>query len=108
MRTAGRATLAVMILVASTAGPAPAADETRLERGKRVFVEQRCQACHAVAGQGNRRYPLDGVGSRLDAKALRTWIVAPQEMDPKVRKPAYDDVSATDLDALVAYLASLR
>lgn len=48
------------------------------------------------------------MGGRLDAKALRTWIVAPKAMDPKVRKPAYDELPDADPDALLAYLASLR
>lgn len=108
MTMARRATILGLVLIAWTVGRAAAVDETVLDRGKRVYGEQRCQACHAIAGQGNRRYPLDGVGGRLDAKALRTWIVAPKEMDPKVRKPAYDKLPDADLDALVAYLASLR
>jgi len=98
--------LALAIMLAAAA-PA-AADESAVERGKVVYDEQRCAACHAIGGTGNRRHPLDGVGARLDASALRTWIVAPATMNPKVAKPRYDDLPAADLDALVAYLASLR
>lgn len=79
-----------------------------IARGQRVYEEERCRACHSIAGQGNRRYPLDGVGSRLTLDQLRKWIVAPREMDPKVRKRAYDKLSAADVEALVSYLASLR
>jgi len=98
--------IAMVVAIAAT-GRAPA-EESAIARGERVYAEQRCRACHAIDGKGNRRYPLDGVGGRLDAKALRIWIVAPQEMNPKVRKPAYDALPAADVDALVAYLASLR
>jgi hypothetical protein len=49
-----------------------------------------------------------GVGGRLDEKVLRNWVVAPQTMNPTVRKRAYDKLPKDDLDALVAYLRSLR
>lgn len=96
------------LIAVLAAWPAGAADESVIARGKQVYAEQRCRACHAIGGEGNRRHPLDGVGARLDAAALRTWIVAPQEMDPAVRKPSYATLPAADVDALVAYLASLR
>jgi hypothetical protein len=56
---------------------------------------------------GSRRYPLDGVGSKLSADDIRTWIVAPREMNPKVSKRAFDSLSPPDLEALVAYVSSL-
>lgn len=80
----------------------------QVARGKRVYHEQRCRVCHAIAGEGNRRYPLDGVGSRLSADTIRLWIVAPREVNPNVRKRAYDQLSADDLQALVAFLRGLR
>jgi hypothetical protein len=45
------------------------------------------------------------VGQRLSRDAIRTWIVAPQRMKRAVRKPAYDDVPASDVDAVVEHLA---
>jgi len=107
MTTIRHGALAVAIVLVAAA-LAVAAEETQIERGQRVYAEQRCAACHAIAGKGNRRYPLDGVGAKLDASALRTWIVAPTKMKPKVKKPSYDALPAADLDALVAYLESLR
>jgi mono/diheme cytochrome c family protein len=74
-------------------------------RGVEVYERLGCAACHALAGEGNSSHPLDGVGRRLSRDAIRTWIVAPQRMDPGVRKPAYDRVPAQDLDALVDYLS---
>lgn len=79
-----------------------------IERGRQVYTQRRCQACYSIAGVGNTRYPLDGVGSRLTAEEIRKWIVAPREMNPTVRKKAYDKLPAVDLDALVAYLQSLK
>jgi mono/diheme cytochrome c family protein len=93
---------------ASGVGVTAQSDESRLKRGAEVYRAQKCQACHSIAGVGNKRYPLDGVGSRLTEEAIRKWIVAPRDMNPKVSKRAYDKLPKADLDALVAYLASLR
>lgn len=82
--------------------------DTLVERGKRVYDELRCAACHSVAGQGNPRYPLDGVGSRLSREEIRLWIVDPQEIRPGVRKPAYDDLEPEEENALIAYMQSLK
>lgn len=86
----------------------PAPDCEQIELGKRVYRQQRCQVCHSIDGVGSRRSPLDGVGNRLDAEQIRRWIVAPKEMDPKVRKRAYDKLPQEELDALVRYMMSLQ
>jgi len=92
----------------ATAAQPPAPDRAVVARGAEVYRAQKCQACHAIAGAGNRRYPLDGVGSKLTDAQIRAWIVAPREMNPKVRKRAYDKLPKDDLDALVVYLTTLR
>jgi mono/diheme cytochrome c family protein len=90
------------------AGAAHVEETTAITLGKEVYRAQRCQICHSIAGVGNRRYPLDGVGSRLSEADIRQWIVAPRKMDPKVTKKAFDQLPAGQLDALVAYLQSLE
>ncbi len=105
----GSAKLLVPVLLAACGSGSDAAPaQAGAARGAEVYREQDCQACHSIAGAGNRRHPLDGVGARLTADQIRTWIVAPREMNPRVRKPAYDRLPQADLDALVAYLAGLR
>lgn len=100
--------LAVAAMLTAS-GPALAAqDAAKVARGKEVYQELRCQTCHAVAGTGNRRSPLDGVGTKLTEEQLRKWIVAPREMNPNVRKRAYDTLATDKLEALVAYLQSLK
>lgn len=89
-------------------GVSAQSDQARVARGAEVFLEQKCQACHSIAGAGSRRYPLDGVGSRLTEDDIRKWIVAPRDMNPKVSKRAYDKLPTADLESLVAYLKSLR
>jgi mono/diheme cytochrome c family protein len=99
----------LLILVCAFGGEARAqSDETRVARGAEVYREQKCQACHSIAGVGNRRYPLDGVGSTLTEEEIHKWIVAPRDMKPTVRKRAYDKLPKGDLEMLVAYLKSLR
>lgn len=88
--------------------PATPVADTLVELGIRVYEEQRCAVCHSIAGVGSPRSPLDGVGSRLTTEEIRLWIVDPQEMRPGIRKPAYDDLPDDELEALVAYMESLR
>ncbi len=78
-----------------------------LARGQKVYDDQGCAACHSIAGKGNRRHPLDGVGTRLSEQQIRLWITAPTQVDPKVRKRAFDSLPADDLAALIAYVRSL-
>ena len=93
---------------------APAAAQDKTEKGKQVYAAQKCQACHSVAGVGNKKGALDDVGARLKDEEIRQWIVAAPEMAAKAksdRKPpmkAYASLAKDDLDALVAYLASLK
>jgi mono/diheme cytochrome c family protein len=54
--------------------PAPADDE-RLRAGRAAFQRLGCARCHALGGVGNPGAPLDGVGGRLDAAALRDWTL---------------------------------
>lgn len=76
------------------------------ERGREVYAEQRCRACHSIAGVGNTRYPLDHVGRDLSTDVIRKWIVAPRTLNPTVRKPEFD-LSESDLEALILYLTTL-
>lgn len=99
----------LVVLSAACGGEAFAQSlEPRMARGAEVYRAQKCQVCHSIAGVGSKRYPLDGVGTRLTEEDIRRWIVAPREMKPTVSKRAYDKLPKDDLDALVAYLKSLR
>ena len=91
-----------------------AQDAAAVKRGEAVYAAQKCSICHAVAGKGNQRGALDKVGSKLSTDDIHQWIVAAPEMAAKTkatRKPvmkAYTTLSKDDLDALVAYLQSLK
>jgi mono/diheme cytochrome c family protein len=110
---AGKAVAILTLLLAATQNVA-AQDKAQIERGAKVYTDQKCSACHSIAGKGNQKGALDDVGSRLTADDIRTWIVSPAEMTKKTkaeRKPpmrAYPNLAKEDLDAIVAYLASLK
>jgi mono/diheme cytochrome c family protein len=96
------------------AGAALAQDAAKVERGKALYTEQKCKMCHSIAGEGNAKGPLDGVGSKLSAADLKQWLVSPKEMSEKAkatRKPpmkAYASLPPEDQDALVAYMLTLK
>ena len=104
----------IVIILLGLAGPATAQDAARIEKGKQLYTAQKCQVCHSVEGVGNKRGALDQVGSKLNEGEIRQWIVAPQEMTAKTkaeRKPpmkSYAHLPKEEVDALVAYMISLK
>ena len=93
----------------------PAMAQGDAEKGKAVYAAQKCSMCHAIAGVGGKTSPLDGVGKKLSAADIHAWIVTPKEMTAKTKstkKPPmadrYGKLPAADLDALVAYMVSLK
>ncbi len=89
------------------------ADDVQVQRGMAVYAAQKCSVCHSVAGVGNKKNPLDGVGTKLSADDIREWVTHPKEAAAKAKstaKPlmkAYATLPPADLDALVAYLKTL-
>lgn len=102
----------VVLLGAFTGAPAAAQGDANL--GAKLYVEQKCAMCHSIAGKGNAKGPLDDVGTRLSADELRQWIVDAPAMTAKAkstRKPvmkAYSTLTKEQVDALVAYLQTLK
>lgn len=113
MRRSLIATLTGLGLLAFSAGAF--AQDAKIEKGAKVYADQKCSICHSIAGKGNAKGALDDVGSKLTAAEIHDWIVKPAEMTAKTkaeRKPAmpakYGSLPKDDLDALVAYLGSLK
>ena len=107
----------VIVIVAAalfTSASAVAQDAANIARGQQVYVAQKCAICHSIAGKGNAKGALDGVGAKLSADEIHQWIVNPAEMTTKIkaiRKPpmkAYANLPKEDVDALVAYIQSLK
>jgi mono/diheme cytochrome c family protein len=110
---------AVGMVVVAAASPGTAAgagqDAAQIKRGQEVYAAQKCQMCHSIAGKGGKQNPLDGVGAKLSAEDIKSWITNPAEMTAKTKStkkppmPAkYAKLPPADIDALVAYMQSLK
>jgi mono/diheme cytochrome c family protein len=101
-------------LVVGTARPTRAQDAELIKKGQQVYDAQKCQVCHSIAGKGGKANPLDGVGSKLSADDIRSWIVDPVAAAKKAnstKKPPMPNkykLPPAELDALVAYMQSLK
>ncbi|HEY3107988.1 MAG TPA: cytochrome c oxidase subunit II [Chloroflexota bacterium] len=101
---------------------APAAEpsDAAARRGKAVFLGSTCVNCHTVRGVGPQprvgpelthlgSRPTIGAGIRPNTRAdLRDWLRDVQAVKPGALMPSYADLAETDLDALAAYLESLK
>jgi cytochrome c oxidase subunit II len=97
----------------------PAAVDATVAAGRRVFQRTTCVNCHTIAGTAaNGRFgpDLTHVMSRETIAAgiapntpenLRRWIRNPDDLKPGSRMPAMN-LNEQELDAVTAYLASLR
>ena len=96
------------------AGSAQAQDKALIEKGMKVYDAQKCMICHSIAGKGQAKGPLDGVGSKLTEADIRLWMTDPKAATAKhkaTRTPpmkAFTSLPKEDMDALVAYMVSLK
>jgi mono/diheme cytochrome c family protein len=102
--------LSLSMLLTGLAVPVRAQDAAK---GEKVFADQKCSVCHAINGKGNAKGPLDKVGSKLKPEEIREWIMDAKGMTAKMkaeRKPAMRqyNLPKEDVDALVAYLSTLK
>lgn len=102
-----------ILIIFSLALAAPAAAQDAAATGEKVYGDQKCSLCHSIGDKGNKKGPLDDVGGRLSAAELRDWIVDAKGMTAKTKAPRKPEMKnytlpKADLDALVAYLASLK
>lgn len=93
---------------------AGAAAQDKAAKGEKVYADQKCALCHSIGDKGNKKGPLDGVAKKYSADELRQWIVDAKGMTAKTkstRKPEmknYTTLSKEDVDALVAYMETLK
>jgi mono/diheme cytochrome c family protein len=102
-------------LVLGVPRQARAQDADKVKKGQEIYTAQKCSVCHAIAGKGNKLNPLDGIGAKLSADEIKQWITHPSEAAAKAKstkKPPmpdkYGKLPAADIDALVAYMQSLK
>jgi mono/diheme cytochrome c family protein len=112
MRVVGLLTVCLAFLLPVKA--ASAQDKAKIDHGMKVYAAQKCRVCHSIEGAGQKKGPLDGVGSKYSEDEMRQWIVNASEMQKKhksTRKPLmkdYKQLPKEDVDALVAYMMSLK
>jgi cytochrome c2 len=84
------------------------------EKGKQLYTTQKCAMCHSIGDAGNKKGPLDGVGTKLKAEEIRQWMLSPNVMAEKTkstRKPAmasYTKLPKDDLESIIAYMQTLK
>ena len=82
---------------------------TTPEAGKLIYEAQGCSACHAIRGQGGAAGPdLSQVGRTRDANWLARFTRDPEAVKPGSPMPPYKNLSEAELQAIAAYLASLK
>ena len=89
------------------------AQDAKIAKGKEVYAAQKCAICHSIGDQGNKKGPLDGVAAKYSNDELRAWIVDAVGMTAKTKAPRKPfmknyNLPKEELDALVAYMASLK
>lgn len=105
--------------VAEQQKPAITSEDGLIQRGEQIFLGAACVYCHQIRGTGASGVigpDLTHIGSRTTLAAgvipnntanLAGWIVDPQSIKPgNLMPPMY--LEGDDLQALVAYLQSLR
>jgi mono/diheme cytochrome c family protein len=105
------ALLATTLVLPGFAPAGSAADAAHIEKGKVVFdgAKPACKVCH-----NPKKNPLDDYGAKGSAADVKAWLRTPKAMLDKTGKkgpkPTFgpEKISDTDLDALAAYLLSLK
>ena len=104
---------AVLLTVGLAIPAAAAAQDAKVAKGAEVYTAQKCALCHSIGEKGNKKGPLDGVGSKLKPAEIREWMTDAKRMTAKTgaaRKPDMKSYAlpADELDAIVAYMVSLK
>lgn len=111
MRVMGAVAAGVLVLVWAVPAGAQA---SKTAQGEKVFAAQKCSLCHGIAGKGNQKHALDGVGKTITAEMAKLWLTDPKAAEAKAGKKAvppmksFASLPPDDLEALVAYLLSLK
>lgn len=97
---------------ALAAPPSPPGPDVRLVTGRKLFVDDEigCAGCHKLSGEGGRSGPDLTFAGRLHPDI--EWQIAhlkdPKSKVPGSTMPAYADLPPADLEALAAFMVSLK
>ncbi len=95
--------------------PDPNAERSPIDRGRVIFEQAGCQACHSVrltqaspeaGGAVGPSFSNLGV-RRKDAEWLRKQIIEPQSVAPGSKMPSFGHLSKEEMAALMAYLGTM-
>jgi cytochrome c oxidase subunit 2 len=99
--------------------PAAPPSDSMSQAGEKIYRSKGCPLCHTIGGTrafGRIGPPLTHIASSYTLAAgtlkntrgnLAGWIVDPQKIKPGVRMPP-NDLSGTELQALLSYLETLK
>jgi len=75
-------------------------------KGEQIF-KQKCAMCHVVNGKGGNIGPeLTKIGSK--AIDLKSQLETPKKKNPSTSMPSFKSLPKADMDALLAYLKTLK
>ncbi len=76
--------------------------------GEKLF-KRKCTMCHQVNGRGGDIGPdLSKVASRLSVAQLQAKVLYPKKSAPSTSMPSFATLPTAEMDALLAYLKTLR
>jgi len=85
-------------------------DVKRLKLGMEIYTQQGCAMCHSIQGQGNPRYPLDGVVNNLSIEEIHNWVTGDESIKDQLSMNSYKlkqlnrELTDDELQLLVYYL----
>jgi len=103
--------IATLTVMAVAGDPATWAYVTRpaVRAGARLVAQNDCASCHKIRGEGGSVGPdLSFVGQRREIGWLKAYVRDPDSVNPSATMPAHTALSEKEIDAIAAYLKSLR
>jgi len=96
----------VLVLILS----ASAFAQDAVEKGRKIYQQSGCVACHKIKGEGSPVAPdLTRVGvTRTEPAWYRKFLRDPASVNPASRMPPYGDLSNEEMEALISYLLTLK
>jgi mono/diheme cytochrome c family protein len=86
----------------------PAASAQAESRGEQIF-RQKCAMCHVVKGKGGQIGPeLTKMASGTRKIDLKAQLESPKKLNPTTTMPSFRTLPKNDMDALLAYLKTLK
>lgn len=84
------------------------ADPGTIAKGKQIYAEKKCAACHMINRVGGKTGgDLSDVGAKRDVQWLKAFLKDPKAANPKSKMMAFRGTD-DELEALAAYMASLK